>query len=412
MTEVLCNGTLEQMLEKAGSTYQPVTPEERGRVVAAFAAFASGVAATGENAEMVRIIAGHINITYGLRHLTTGATFIVQRMNTIFDIDAIDNNLQLLEQAQELSAEVLPAHWQPVGYLNVQWKDSGKIYYDAESAGWRVMRYVPGDIRIFNNFGMVPSDMQEQVAYSLGEAIAVFGRMLDAIPEDHWREPLRNFHNAPYHLEYLDAILRGQTVRLSLCRDASRMVTAYPDFLQQHAGRIAQLREKVDRRRGLTTCLDALGHGVTHGDTKINNFIFRRDDEGQLRCVCLIDLDTVQVGNRLDDLGDALRSAGTPAGEEPPHIDDVCIDSVIVQGIIEGYVGCVNAFYGAARAQELRAHAIDAYKIFLYSQCLRFFADALVGNEYFKLKPGLPEDINLYRAEVQMRALEALEEMG
>ncbi len=397
--------TLEAMLQRLGSNYLPVAPEERARVLAAFNAFA-GAEAT-DDAEVIRIISGHINATYGLR--AAEQTCIVQRINTIFDLDAIDNNLQLLEWAQAQSKTLLPAYWQPVSYLDVDWTDGGKIFYDADGAGWRVMRYVPGDIRIFNTFGMVPPALKAAVARSLGEAIAVFGRMLDTIPEDRWRAPLPNFHNIRYHLDYLDAVLCGETAPLSLARDASRLVTAQPEILARYADRITQLRAKIDARRELTGCLDALGLAVTHGDTKINNFIFRLDENGELRCVCLIDLDTVQVGNRLDDLGDALRSAGTPAGEEPPNLDDVTIDAEIIRGVIDGYLARVTDYYGAVRTHKLAAGAVDAYRGFLYMQCLRFFADALVGNVYFAPKPGLPDDINLYRAEVQMRALEGVE---
>lgn len=403
-----CSRTLEDVLVATGTKVIAISEEDKQRLVTVLQAFDSGVRCTAENTDAMRIIAGNINMTYCLRHLESGEKFIIQKLNTIFDIAAIDNNLQWLEKAQAASRDALHAHWQPVGYLDVA-GGNGKIYFDAEGAAWRVMRFVPGEIKIFNSFAEVPATDRADVARSLGEAIAVFGRMLEAAPVDAWGQPLPNFHNAHYHLGYYQAVLRGETVRLSLSRDPSRTVARKPDFMTKYADRIKALCEKADARTGLVSALDSLGQIVAHGDTKINNFVFRPGADGRWQCVCLIDLDTVQPGNLLDDLGDALRSAGNPAGEEPACIDDVRIDREIVSNIVEGYLRKIAEYYGEERAAGLRAQAVLAFKQFLYVQCLRFFADALVGNEYFRIKPGQHEDVNLYRGEVQMRALEELE---
>jgi len=271
-----------------------------------------------------------------------------------------------------------------------------------------VMRFVPGEIKIFNSFAEVPPEAREEVARSLGEAIAVFGHMLDAVPANVWEHPLPNFHNAQYHLDYYHAVLRGETVTLSLSRDTSRKVTAKPEFMAKYAERIKALCDKVEQHTALVSALDGQGQIVAHGDTKINNFVFRPGADGRRQCACLIDLDTVQPGNLLDDLGDALRFSN-PAGEEPAQIDEVTIDIELVGWIINGYLSRIAAYHGPERCEQLRKYAIASGKLFLYSQCLRFFTDALVGSEYFKIKPGHHEDINLYRGEVQMRALEEME---
>ena len=397
------------MLIATGTRVIAISPEEHRQLVTIYQAFEREVDCTVENTEAMRIIAGNINATYCLLHRESGRMFIMQRMNTIFDLAAIDNNLQWLEAAQARSREALPDHWQTVGYLNVAGQGTHKLFHDEAGQAWRIMRFVPGAIKIFNSFNEVPAEMRAGVARSLGEAIAIFGRMLEALPAEAWQQPLPHFHDARYHLDYLKAVLQGETVTLSLSRDASRRVTLRQDIMERYAQRIEALLEKVAAREYLVPVLDSLGQIVAHGDTKINNFVFRPGEDGTMQCICLIDLDTVQLGNTLDDLGDALRSAGNPAGEEPADIDTVHIDAEIVRQIVEGYLAKINDFYGEEREQQFRRHAIDSGKVFLYVQCARFFADALVGNEYFKPKPGHHEDINLYRAEVQMRALEAME---
>jgi len=398
---------LEDVLVATGTRVIAISEEDKDRLVEVLQHFDSGVHCTPKNSDAMRIVAGNINMTYCLRDLGTDTKFIIQKMNTIFDVDAIDNNLQWLEKAQALSRDLLPPYWQEVGYVNVAGSDC-KMYHDAEGAVWRVMRFIPGEIKIFNSFAEVPEEACADVARSLGEAIATFGDMLRAVPEDVWKYALPNFHNAHYHLDYYRAVLRGERTPLSLSRDASRKVKLKPEIMEKYADRIQVVCEKIEKWVHIVTSLDNLGQIVAHGDTKINNFVFRPNADGRWQCICLIDLDTVQPGHLLDDIGDALRFTN-PAGEEAPTLDDVTIDAELVGWIVDGYLSGIAAHHGPERCEELRKYAIDSAKLFLYAQCLRFFTDALVGNKYFKMKPGQRVDINLYRGEVQMRALEEME---
>ncbi|MFA5146774.1 MAG: helix-turn-helix domain-containing protein [Candidatus Omnitrophota bacterium] len=408
--------TVPRLDEKAEEEYRgqvvyKLTPRPtESDAIAAFNAFDSGLAATADNCEIERDYTGHINVTWRLTDKAAGRRFIVQKLNTIFDIDAIGHNLTVLEDTQARAGEFLPDHWQKVSYLDRK-DGGGKIYYDGAGMAWRVMDFIPGDILIYSSFSEVPEADRQYAARSLGEAIAIFGRMVADVPQDSWRNPLPNFHNAGYHRGYLDAILRGEETVLSLSHDTSRKVRLQGAFMARYKDRVDALMAKVRERDGLAASLNDLGKALTHGDTKINNAVFARDAQGRIRCISLIDLDTIQVGGLLDDLGDALRSAGNPAGEAPEDINSVTIDMEVVNDIIDGYLDKTGEFYGADRAAELRGEAVTAFKQFLYVQCIRFFADSLVGNRYFKPGPGQSEDINLYRAEVQMRALEELEKI-
>ncbi|NQT22533.1 MAG: hypothetical protein HQ579_03740, partial [Candidatus Omnitrophica bacterium] len=197
-------------------------PTERD-VIAAFNAFESDFVADLDNCNIERDRTGHINITWSLEHKPTGGKFIVQKINTIFDIEAIDNNLQLLERAQAENDDVFPTYWQKVSYLNLKGEDS-KIYYDTAGIVWRVMNYVPGDIEIFETFNDVPEEDHADAARSLGEAICIFGRMLESIPQGSWKKPLPKFHDARYHRDYLKSVIRGEERKLSLSQDVLRRV--------------------------------------------------------------------------------------------------------------------------------------------------------------------------------------------
>lgn len=375
--------------------------------------FSTGFPVNPEDFTATPITTGYLNKSFSLSSEPNGERFILQRLSPVFDSEAINTNLRLFEQAQAESASWLPEYWQPVWYLNVS-GSTNKIYYDEEGNAWRVMVHVPGEIRIFNSFNEVPEEMRAEVAYSLGEAIAIFGKILaTGVSQDEWQEPLPNFHNPVYHYKYLDSILRGEEVPLSLSHDKKKTVR-----LDKTLGgdgklkeRIDSLRDRIEQKMSLVSALEGLGMAVTHGDLKINNAVFRRDKEGKWRCVGLIDLDTIQRGGVLDDLGDALRSAGNPAGEQPDSLDLVTIDKSIVKKIIDGFLNKTGEFHGTIWAEELGGHTREAYAQFLYVQVIRFFADFLVGNQYYHLQESERQDLNLYRAEVQMRTLEELEKL-
>lgn len=376
--------------------------------LASFQNFAAGFEIVPEDFEVRPITTGFLHRSYSLTCESNGAKYVFQGLSPIFDLQAINTNLKLFEQAQAESQSFLPEYWQPVRYLDVS-GSKDKIYYDEEGNAWRAMVHVPGEIRIFDSFSEVPEDKIGEVAHSLGEAIAIFDRILTMVPQDRWQEPLPNFHNAAYHYRYLHSILDNKEVVLSLCHDRSQRVSVDKKFLQNFAERIDLLLAKIEKRKGLVSGLDHLGTVITHGDLKINNAVFCQDKSGNWRCVTLIDLDTIQKGGVLDDLGDALRSAGNPAGEQPASLDLVKIDLSIVENLIKGYLGKISELFGDKEAARLRKYCLSVYAQFLYVQGIRFFADSLVGNRYYRLEKGESEDLNLYRAEVQIRALEELE---
>ncbi|MBI1953698.1 MAG: aminoglycoside phosphotransferase family protein, partial [Candidatus Omnitrophica bacterium] len=383
-------------------------PKEHAAVVEAFNAFEAGFTAGAETL-VESMVLGRINATYYLTG-PDGKKFLVQRINPIFDAAAIDHNLQLLMKSQAMARAqgALPSHWKDVHYYQVKEKPDHVVRYDEEKNAWRVMEFIPGT-RVFDSFKEVPAEHRFQVARSIGETIATFRKMLEFIPASQWKEPLPRFHDHRYHLEYLEKILRGEEIPLSLSRAADPpRVKLQPGVLEgPYRARIETLRKEIEERKKLIEALDGLDSVPAHNDLKINNFLFPQDAAGGLHVVALVDLDTVQPGAELDDLGDAIRSAANPAGEEPASISEVRIDKEIVQGIMEGFLAKISEYYGPEKAAKLRGLAYQAGEVYYLELAMRFFADFLVGNRYFR---GIKDEAsNLYRAEVQMAALKALE---
>lgn len=261
--------------------------DEYREVIDIFNKFDADFVAKPEGCTVERVYSGWINPgTYILQDKKTGKKYVVQRLSNIFDVEAIDNNIQLLEKAQVEARRqgILSKEWLDVHYLWV--KDSQtKIYRDSKGQVWRIMDFVEGEI--FISFNDIPQDDRIDAAFSQGRAIATFGAVLRTIPERQWRYPLPGFHNHIYHFEYLKSILENRKVRLSLSQAKPppmvqldwSAISTYENGID----RINALIEKLNRRRYLLHSLDHLDKGIMHNDTRLDNFVFRRDtDTGKL----------------------------------------------------------------------------------------------------------------------------------
>ncbi|HBE53609.1 MAG TPA: aminoglycoside phosphotransferase, partial [Cyanobacteria bacterium UBA11369] len=136
-----------------------------------------------------------------------------------------------------------------------------------------------------------------------------------------------------------------------------------------------------------------------HGDPKINNVMF---DTATGKAVSVVDLDTVKPGLVHYDIGDCLRSGCNRAGEETADWESVRFDTDLSQGILQGYLSVAKAFL----TENDYAYIYDAIRLIAFELGLRFFADHLAGNVYFKVKH--PEH-NLARALVQFKLTESIE---
>jgi bifunctional N-acetylglucosamine-1-phosphate-uridyltransferase/glucosamine-1-phosphate-acetyltransferase GlmU-like protein/RNA binding exosome subunit len=368
----------------------------------------TGFTARFGNCDIVRAPYGRINATFGLTTRQPRGRlqhYIHQFINTrIFrNPEALENNMRLYEEAQE---EALPLGWQRIRFFREN--NSGNII---SRRGCRVMNGVSG--KVFPSFGRVPKRHRHDIATSLGAALVDSRRMCESVGLERWQKTRQGRFDHSYPLEYFDAIVSGKTVNLMYTTGkGATKVTITPGIEEgEYAARIKILQQEIDKRRRLVSVLNGLGRAVTRRDNKITNFIFEWD-KATRRYVfrCPVDLDTIQVGNILDDLGDALRSAINPAGEEPASLDDVYIDTEVMDAIVNGFLGKIEEYYGKPEADRLRPHVYDAAMVFCYTLSLRFFADFLAGNVYFALRDGERPDANLYRAEVQMQELIKLEE--
>jgi Ser/Thr protein kinase RdoA (MazF antagonist) len=130
---------------------------------------------------------------------------------------------------------------------------------------------------------------------------------------------------------------------------------------------------------------------VVHNDAKLDNFLFRGGD-----AVSIVDLDTLMPGRWFWDVGDLVRSAATTAAEDETEVDGVTVDPELYRSVVEGYRHSV-----ASAATDAELEAVDvAGVIVTYEQALRFLADWLAGDVYYRTTR--PRQ-NLDRARSQLR---------
>ena len=125
------------------------------------------------------------------------------------------------------------------------------------------------------------------------------------------------------------------------------------------------------------------------------------DEEGKVLCV--IDLDTVMPNFIFSDFGDFLRSAANTGAEDDENLDNVNFNMEIFKAFAKGYLESAKVFLLPIEVENLPYAAA----LFPNMQCVRFLADYINGDTYYKIK--YPEH-NLVRTKAQFKLLQSVEE--
>mgnify|MGYP001542300556 FL=1 len=174
------------------------------------------------------------------------------------------------------------------------------------------------------------------------------------------------------------------------------------------AGRVQEVRYFLDEieKRADEMCKaerlyreGKLPKRVCHCDTKVNNMMF--DEDGTVLCV--IDLDTVMPSFIFSDYGDFLRSGANTGLEDDKNLDNVNFNMEIFQAFTKGYLESGKSFLLPIEIENLPYAAA----LFPYMQCVRFLADYINGDTYYKI---LYPEHNLVRTKAQFKLLQSVEE--
>ena len=326
----------------------------------------------GEVKEIKPLGNGLINDTYKIT--TDGPkAYVLQRVNNaIFhDVDLLQRNIvavtghirRKLEAAGESDIDRKVLYFVPV-------KDSERTWLCEDGKYWRISVFIP-DAYTYET-------VDPKFSRFAGEAFGRFEAMLADLQEP-LGETIPDFHNME---------LRARQLREAVAADAAgRMaepeVRAILDELLPYEEEMCKA-ERLHRE-------GKLPKRICHCDTKVNNMLF--DASGQVLCV--IDLDTVMPSFVFSDFGDFLRTAANTVAEDDPAADKVDFKMDIFEAFAQGYIKSAGVFLTPVERENLPYAAC----LFPYMQAVRFFADYINGDTYYKIK--YPEH-NLVRTRNQV----------
>ena len=310
---------------------------------------------------------GLINDTF--RVYTDGPDdYVLQRINNaIFkDVDLLQHNI-----------ECATAHIRRKGGFTLTFlpcKATGKTYWTDGETYWRVS--------VFIRDSYTYDTVNPEYSYYAGKAFGQFETMLSDIP-DTLGETIPDFHNMELRARQLREAVQANPAG----RMAQPEVQAILKDLLQYEEEMCQAERW--HREG------KLPKRICHCDTKVNNMLFDKDGN----VLCVIDLDTLMPSFVFSDFGDFMRTAANTVAEDDPAVEKVSFKMDIFEAFTKGYLE------GATFLTPIEKENLPyAACLFPYMQAVRFFADYINGDIYYKIQ--YPEH-NLVRTRNQVALFHA-----
>ena len=315
---------------------------------------------------------GLINDTYIVKTEGDAPNYVLQRINNaIFqDVEMLQHNLEAvtnhirrkLETKGEKDIDRKVLRFIPL-------KDSEKTFWTDGQTYWRISVFIKDSF----TYDSVTPEYSEYAGENFGNFEAMLADIKEPIGE-----VIPDFHNMELRARQLEeAVAADKAGRL-----ADPEVQSILAEIRAHVDEMC-MAERLHRE-------GKLPKRICHCDTKISNMLF--DAEGHVLCV--IDLDTVMPSYVFSDYGDFLRTAANTVAEDDPAIDKVAFRLDIFEAFTKGYIKGAT-FLTPVERDNLPFGAL----LFPFMQAVRFFADYINGDTYYKIR--YPEH-NLVRTRNQM----------
>lgn len=296
----------------------------------------------------------------------------------------------------------------------------GRLFHE-EMGVWRMMFYIEGAIS-YKSLSELPDHRRTDAAFEVGRGLAIYNDLTASIEAETVPTALPGYRNTQIYFDQLDTAIEGcrEVVEVEdrLPTDPEVRHTTERHFLCacSEEERLSRLNDPelqpfiqtvLDNRDLALSIANARQNGTIrntaiHGDTKIENFLF---DAQTGRVMSLVDLDTVMPLTWLADWGDMVRSLVNVAGEKETDLEKVQVDREVYRAVTEGFLSTA-----ATATEEEIALMPKAVQIITLELGVRFLADYLRGDTYFKLGPNDPADLNRTRAMVQIKLFQRLVE--
>lgn len=326
---------------------------------------------------------GHINDTFLVTMDADDAPvrYVLQRINhRVFkDVPALMENIQRVTShvASRLTKDGVADRARRVLTV-IPSVDRLPYHRDEQGLWWRCYEFIEGA----STFEVIEKPSQAAAA---ARAFGQFQELLADLPGGRLNETIPFFHDTRRRFDHLRRVVD--------CDPCSRGSAV--------AG---EIQFAFEREKMVDVLLDlhvagAIPERITHNDTKLNNILFDVTTE---KALCVIDLDTVMPGLPLYDFGDMVRSATNAAAEDERDLSCVEMRRPIFEALIEGYLSAAGPFLNEVEI----AHLVFSGRLITFEMGLRFLADYLEGDVYYKTsRPGH----NLDRARNQFALIRSME---
>jgi hypothetical protein len=350
--------------------------------------------------------------------------YLLQRLNSdVFTNPraVMEAMVQCIEFQKKAISEGIGAGWETIQLIPTL---NGQAYLEKSqnktAEFWRMMVRIP-HARSYKSLSEISdSSTRLKIAEETGKGLALFGLLTDGMNIATLKPPLPGYRDTQLYYDQLDSVLAGsrtlEEAAPYLPSEAAVRKSTEQHFIvhlqpDQHGRRLedSQIKRRVklalDQKVFGLQLLQGIKRGdlrkvAIHGDTKLDNFLFSTLT-GKVKA--LVDLDTIMPHTWLADWGDTVRSLVNVSGEKNTEADRIRIDFDIYRALARGFLGTARNI--TSKEIELMA---DSAPIMALELGVRFLADYLRGDSYFKLTPEDPEDLNKIRALVQFSVFENL----
>ena len=302
--------------------------------------------------------------------------YVLQHIN-----DKVFTDVEMLQRNIEIVTGHIRRKYEAAGLSDINRRvlhfvkaDTGKTYVKEGEEYWRMMDFI--------NDSVTQEAVTPQSAYDAGRSFGDFESLLADVKEPIG-EIIPNFHNIEFRLRQLDEAITADPVGRMKDHEVQEFVKKIQGLSFEMS-----LGERLFRE-------GKLPKRICHCDTKVNNMLF--DTQGNV--LCIIDLDTIMPSFVFSDFGDFLRSAANTGAEDDPDLGNIHFNMAIYDAFLEGYLEGTKAFLTPVERENLPFAAT----LFPYMQAVRFFADYINGDTYYKVK--YPEH-NMVRTRAQWRLFE------
>ena len=336
----------------------------------------------GELIEHKAFGSGHINDTIKLVYIKNGIekSYVLQRINTEIFTKPEELMENIVKVTDFLRKKIKENGGDPEREtLKVIKTKDGKNYAkDHEGGYWRVYDFITDAISYEK---VETADDFYQSAIAFGN----FQNLLADFPAEELNETIADFHNTKKRYEtFKQSVENNLSGRASEVQDEINFILERKDL----ADYFTDLQDE-----------GKLPIRVTHNDTKLNNVMIDKDSK---KGICVVDLDTVMPGLAMNDFGDSIRFGASSALEDEKDLDKVYLDLELYEVFTKGFI---EALDGRLTDMEIDLLPHGA-KVMTYECGLRFLADHIDGDKYFKIAyPGH----NLDRARTQIKLVADME---